>query len=236
MSSIKYAWLNLVLAPVWFLLVIIIFSVYFSINGITETEIPLKISDNIPTLILFVQTLMLTTLYLSTKKDNFDIFKDGWNIPQKSTIYRELLYGLLIGSFISLLYLYALSPLQIFLQKNLGDYIPAGETIKGLGTQTSIFFIANVIFAPFVEENLYRNYTLDILLKNYNTKKAILLNSLLFGLLHWVGGFWYILMTGVFIGIPFSFIKNKRNSVVLVFMAHLTLNFIEFIYISKLLS
>ena len=55
---------------------------------------------------------------------------------------------------------------------------------------------------------------------------------IMFGLLHWVGGLWYMLMTGILVGLPFALIAVKRKNILWVFIAHLTLNLIEFIYIT----
>lgn len=232
MQTLKRSWINLILAPIWFLIVIIGVSIYFGGQGINEADIPTKITENIPTLILIVQVLLLLILYLTSKQENFNIFKNAWSVSDKSQLNKNILYGIITGIILSILYLVVLAPLQIFLQINVGDFIPAGETMSKLGTQTIPFFIANVIFAPFVEESLYRNYTLTRFLEKYTFQKAIILNSLFFGLLHWTGGFWYILMTGLFIGIPFAVITAKTKNIIWVFAAHFTLNLIEFIYIA----
>ncbi|MBK9643387.1 MAG: CPBP family intramembrane metalloprotease [Saprospiraceae bacterium] len=94
------------------------------------------------------------------------------------------------------------------------------------------FFIANVLFAPFVEESLYRNYTLSKFLEKYSQTKSIIITVIMFGLLHWVGGIWYMLMTGLIVGLPFAIIATKKKNIVWVFVAHLTLNILEFIYIT----
>jgi membrane protease YdiL (CAAX protease family) len=100
-----------------------------------------------------------------------------------------------------------------------------------LGKQSVLFFIANVIFAPFVEESLYRNYTLTRFSEKYSSTKSIIFTVTMFGLLHWVGGLWYIIMTGLLVGVPFAIIATKRKNIIWVFVAHFTLNLFEFIYI-----
>jgi membrane protease YdiL (CAAX protease family) len=122
-------------------------------------------------------------------------------------------------------------PLQTLLQNNIGDFVPAGETLKALGTQNLIFFIANVVLAPFVEESIYRNYVLTRFLEKYSKRKSIILSALFFGLLHWTGGVWYMLMTALFVGVPFALIVVQKKNILWVYTAHLTLNFLEFNYI-----
>lgn len=230
--TLKHPWTNLILAPLWFLIVIIVFSIFLSGKGISETDIPKKITENIPTIILIIQIFMFLVLYLTSKKDNFNIFKNGWTLADKSQVSVNILYGLFTGIILSLLYFAVLSPLQTYLQRNIGDYVPAGETMTKLGMQTIPFFFANVIFAPFVEESLYRNYVLTKFLEKYTFAKSIILNSIFFGLLHWAGGIWYVFITALFIGMPFAMIAVKKRNIIWVFSAHLTLNLIEFIYIT----
>jgi len=232
MNSLKRPWINLILAPIWFLFIIVAISIYFGGKGVGEADIPIKIAENTPTLILIVQVLLLVTLLLSAQKDNFNIVKIGWTID-KTKLPTDVLGGIITGAILATLYFYIFSPLQSYLQLTIGDYVPAGETMKVLGKQTIQFFIANIIFAPFVEESLYRNYTLTKFLEKYSVPKSIAITVTMFGLLHWVGGLWYILMTGLLVGLPFAFIAIKRKNIVWVFVAHLTLNLFEFIYITS---
>lgn len=231
MISLKRLWTNLILAPIWFLITIVVVSIYFGGKGVSEKDIPIKITENTPTLILIVQVSLLITLLLTTRKDSFNIFKNGWTTDKKK-LPIDILGGILTGIILATSYIYIFSPLQTYLQVNFGDYIPAGETMSVLGNQTLIFLLANVVFAPFVEESLYRNYSLTRFLENYSQTKSIIISVIMFGLLHWVGGIWYILMTGILVGLPFAIITIKRKNIVWVFVAHLTLNLIEFIYIA----
>ena len=231
MNSIKRPWTNLILAPTWFLIIIFADSIYFVGVGVSERDIPIKIEENTPSLILIVQVILLLTLLYTTRKDNFNILKDGWKID-KTKLPIDIFGGIATGVIIAIFYFFIFSPLQYYLQINIGDYVPAGETMNVLGKQTVIFFIANVLFAPFVEESLYRNYTLSKFLQKYGHTKSIIITVIMFGLLHWVGGIWYMLMTGFIVGMPFAIIATKKKNIVWVFVAHLTLNILEFIYIT----
>jgi hypothetical protein len=230
MNSLKRPWANLVLAPIWFLIIIVALSIYFRLIGVSETDVPIKISENTPTLILIVQVFLLVTLLFTTRKDGFNILKSGWTTDTTKLPF-DIFGGIITGAILAILYFYLFSPLQTYLQISLGDYVPAGETMTVLGKQTIPFFIANVLFAPFVEESLYRNYTLTRFLEKYSSTKSIIVTVTMFGLLHWVGGLWYMLMTGLLVGLPFAIIATKRKNIVWVFVAHLTLNLFEFIYI-----
>jgi len=230
MNSLKRPWANLILAPIWFLIIIVALSIYFRLIGVSETDVPIKISENTPTLILIVQVFLLVTLLFTTRKDGFNILKSGWTTDTTKLPF-DIFGGIITGAILAILYFYLFSPLQTYLQISLGDYVPAGETMTVLGKQTIPFFIANVLFAPFVEESLYRNYTLTRFLEKYSSTKSIIVTVTMFGLLHWVGGLWYMLMTGLLVGLPFAIIATKRKNIVWVFVAHLTLNLFEFIYI-----
>lgn len=228
MKSIDRTWLNLILAPLWFLIVISIFAVYYSHTGIPANEIELKVSTQTPLIILIVQLLIFAALLSSTRHESFHLFKDAWI---NSDWKFQSLVGILTGSIIAGLYIYLLSPVKIFLQNTLGDYIPAGETAEVFAKQIHFFFVANVLLAPYVEENLYRNFALSNFLHNYGRLKSVILTSLFFGLLHWTGGFWYILMTAVFVGVPFAVLTIRSQSIICAFVSHLTLNLIEFMYV-----
>lgn len=225
----KKVWINLILAPLWFLLAIVGLSVYYSLQGFTEVETTLKVSSEIASIILIVQVLLLVSLIVSTKKKLFSFF--AIQKKTESSLKITLLKGIALGSVIAVAYIWVLSPIQYQLQVHLGDIIPPGKVMDSLGSQIIPFFIANIILAPFVEETLYRGYSLSIFRQYYSTKKSILLSAMMFGLLHWTGGIWYVLMTGLAVGLPFAMIASKEKNIQLVFVAHLTLNLIEFLYI-----
>ena len=104
----------------------------------------------------------------------------------------------------------------------------AGETMRALGGQLLPFFAANVLLAPYVEEQLYRNYALTRLSERYGQRWGLLLSAVTFGLLHWLGGAWYILLTAVVIGVPFTLLRRWRGNMLWPYAAHLSLNALEF--------
>jgi membrane protease YdiL (CAAX protease family) len=120
-------------------------------------------------------------------------------------------------------------------QSTLGDYFPAGSLFPALGATIIPFAIADVLLAPFVEENIYRGYGMTKLLSRFGGTGAILLSSLFFGLLHWSGGFWYILTTGIIVGVPFAILRLRRGNLLVPFGAHLALNFVETLLLSLVL-
>ena len=71
MNSLKRPWTNLILAPIWFLIIIVSGSIYFGVKGVSENDIPNKISENTPTVILIVQVLLLFTLLFTIKNKEY---------------------------------------------------------------------------------------------------------------------------------------------------------------------
>lgn len=230
MTSMKTVWRNLILAPIWFLIILFVMITYYAIIDLDKSAIPERMNSNIPFVLLIAQIMILVYLLVSTQKYGFIIFKDGWQ-TDKRKLPIDIIGGIVTGSVIAITYIYFLSPMQHFLQLHVGDYVPAGETMTSLGMNTMVFFIANVILAPFVEESLYRNFALTAFLKKYGEIKTVVFTSVMFGLMHWLGGFWYILLTGLFVGVPLAIVTLKRGNLIWAFTAHLVLNIIEFTYI-----
>jgi membrane protease YdiL (CAAX protease family) len=233
MTTLRTVWRNLILAPIWFLIIIFVLIACYAIIGLDESAIPERMNSNIPIILLMAQLTILVYLLVSTRKYGFNIFKNGWQ-TNKSKIPIDTIGGIVTGLVIAITYIYFLAPMQHFLQLHVGDYVPAGETMTSLGKHTMAFFIANVILAPFVEESLYRNFALTVFLKKYSKIKTVVITSAMFGLMHWLGGFWYILLTGLFVGVPLAVVAIKRGNLIWAFTAHLVLNIIEFIHISNL--
>lgn len=190
-------------------------------------EISLAISKKISLILLLAQVCTGGFLFYSLKRNGLSFFTIGWD----GRLNKDLYWGILFGVSLAAIYIHLVSPIHIYLQTTLGDYIPPGETINEFGEGIFPFFLANVIFAPFVEESLYRNFALRTFGTAYSPKMSVLLSSVLFGMFHWLGGFWYILITMIVIGIPFAYIAGKRGNLFFVFIAHLTLNSCEFLYV-----
>jgi len=155
----------------------------------------------------------------------------GWRLEQGQRLRREVQIGVVPGAMLAVLYFTVLSPSMTWLQRNVGDYAPAGELTGALGAVLVPFFLANVVLAPYVEESLYRGYTWERLQQRYGLPLAVIISCAFFGLLHWAGGLWYILLTGIVAGGLFAGLRAWRGTLVASFVAHLTLNVFEFVWI-----
>lgn len=241
-GSGKRLWLTLGLPPVIFLVVIVLASVYFGAvagaagTAVTSTTISEQVTQATPILLLGVQLALLLLLWRTLRAEGVSLPDMGWRVARGQQLWWEVGLGAVIGVGTAVLYFTVLSPLMEMAQRTIGDYVPAGELFPALSGSILPFFLANVLLAPFVEENLYRGYGLWGLYGRFQPPLAIFISCTFFGLLHWTGGFWYVLLTGFVAGGIFAGLVAKRGNIIAAFAAHLALNLVEFLYIWLWLS
>jgi membrane protease YdiL (CAAX protease family) len=230
--KLSRVWLVLLSGPVLFLLGIIVASIYFGF--VTQGDvaaIPDLVAASTPYQLVVIQILLFFILRWAMKRDGLTWEGIGWKKAEGQRTWSELLIGGLPGVVLGLLYVFFLAPWLTRVQQSLGDYVPAGEIMTTLGAAVLPFFIANVVLAPFVEENIYRGYALTRLFGRFSQPVAILISCAFFGLLHWAGGFWYTLLTGIVAGGTFAALFTARRNMLAPFAAHLALNIVEFLFI-----
>jgi membrane protease YdiL (CAAX protease family) len=231
-QKFNHVWWVLLAGPVLFLLGIFVMSIYYGIalQGKNIEEIPNMVAASTPYQLVVIQILLLITLSRALKHDGLTWKDIGWKTADNQQLWRELLIGAVPGIVLALLYVYILSPMLTGLQQ-IWDYVPAGDLFSTLGSAIIPFAIANVLLAPFVEENVYRGYGLSRLFGKFSQPIAIALLCFFFGILHWTGGFWYILLTGIVAGGLFAWLRISRKNIIAPFAAHLALNIVETIFI-----
>jgi uncharacterized protein len=230
-------WFLLWFPPVLFLIVIVLFSIYFGIQAKGDAAaIAEKTAKSTPYILLTVQLLLLGLQWLIFRRQGLVLADLGWRVGAGKVAWKELLLGAAFGASLGVLWIYVFEPVLSSIQRTVGDYVPAGSLFPALGTAILPFAIADVLLAPFVEENIYRGYGMTRLMPRFGAAAAILLTSLFFGLLHWSGGFWYILTTAILVGIPFAALRHARGNILVPFAAHLALNLVETILIWLVLS
>lgn len=224
----KHPWFLLWFPPVLFLIVIIAFSVYFGAqtNG-DPNLIAEKTASATPYILVTVQVLLLGIMFTVFRSQKLTLLQIGWQVGAGKEAWKEILLGAVIGAPLGFLWIFIIEPILSSLQSTVGDYVPAGSLFVALGTAIIPFAIADVLLAPFVEESIYRGYGVTKLLERFGATGTVIITSIFFGLLHWSGGFWYILTTAIIVGIPFAILRIKRRSIHAVFGAHLTLNLVE---------
>lgn len=221
-------WFLLWFPPVLFLLVIVVFSIYFGTQAQGDaTVIAEKTAEATPYVLLTVQLLLLVIQFVVFRRQGLTLSDLGWQAGVGREAWKELAIGAVIGAPLGVLWIYVIEPILATIQSTVGDYVPAGSLFPALSAAIIPFAITNIVLAPFVEENIYRGYGMTKLLPRFGARGAILLSSLFFGLLHWSGGFWYILTTSVIVGIPFAILRQRRGNILVPFSAHLALNLVE---------
>lgn len=229
-TSLKWTWVTLFSPPIIFLILILTFSIYYGATlGNDPAAIEKSVTQNTPIILVIAQLIMLATLWFALRAEKLSWRDIGWQLMPSWRI--DLLSGIALGVALGLLYTFLISPLLINLQRIFGDYVPPDSLLPSLGSSLVPFFVANIICAPFIEESLYRGFALTQLSKKFNSAATILIGSAFFGLLHWAGGMWYVIVTGVVVGVPLSILFLRRRSLILPFAVHLALNITEFIFI-----
>jgi len=232
MQSLSPLFIVLAVGPLLFLLLGVVFSVYFAVAGITSPDVVAdRVTHSIPRILLAVQVLLLVALWLVKRWQGLTWHDLGWS-HAGARVGPEIVRGLVPGLVLGVVYVFALSPLLTTLQTTFGDYVPPGDILPTLRSDLVPFFCANVAFAPFVEETLYRGYALPLLRRRFGVVGALAISCLCFGLLHWMGGIWYILLTGFVAGGMLAALFLWRGNVIAPFSAHLGLNLVEFGFVA----
>ena len=217
-------WLLLLAGPILLLVAIVGVSVLLGLRGMDAMVIAERVAFFMPQILLGMLVglgflmLLLPLGFI-------------WSLPNAVKTLGDLVIGGWVGAFLAFSYLYWMNPAVEVLQRTVGDYVPPGSVLPAMSGSIGVFFIANVVLAPLIEETLYRGYAIVHLTAHLGLVWALTLSCLFFGLLHWPGGIWYMLLTGVVAGGAFSGLFLWRDGIWAPFAAHLTLNVIEFVYV-----
>lgn len=226
-------WLLMISPPVLFLVVIVGASVYFGVStGGNAQAIADAVAGSAPTILLVVQCFMLLGLWAVLRAERLSLHDIGWRVGSGQALWQEVLIGAGLGLLLAVLYILVLSPLLTTVQRAVGDYVPPGEMLPALAGAPVPFFLANVLLAPFAEESLYRGYGISALQARLGAPAAVVVSCVLFGLLHWAGGLWYVILTGAVAGGLFVGLRIGRGNIIAAYSAHLTLNLVEFFYVA----
>lgn len=218
-------WLLLTAGPVFFLLGIVGASIFLSVKGVPATEIPERAAALVPHIL--VGMLVCLVIFMTRFVPQVKV---AWLLPEFSKAFADVAIGLFTGALLAIAYIYWLAPLLEYLQRVIGDFVPPGAVLPTVSSSISLFFIANVMLAPLVEETVYRGIAIPLLTTHVGPLWAAILTCMFFGLLHWAGGFWYMLLTGIVAGGIFAGLFYWRAGILAPFAAHLALNLIEFAY------
>lgn len=227
MRGLGSVWALLLAGPLLFLAAIVAVSVMLGARGVPPDQIGAAVPGYAPHILVFVLAalggLVLWRLPLRTL----------WALPKADRAWRDLGWGIAVGAALAALYFGLLAGWMEALQRGLGDYVPPGEVLATVSGQIALFFLANVLLAPFVEETIYRGFALQRLTPRLGRAGAVVISCVAFGLLHWTGGLWYMVLTGVVAGGAFAALALVRGGLLAPFAAHLTLNLLEFLVVAQ---
>ncbi|MEQ1573882.1 MAG: CPBP family intramembrane glutamic endopeptidase [Vicinamibacterales bacterium] len=218
-------WLLLSAGPFLFLTAIIAASLIASLAGTPSASIPQRVTGWMPHLLLVVQVGLLLVLVLTTSMWR-PVVSVG--LLWQQSVATALLAGALSGGTLAFVYLRWIGRGLAYLQRHVGDYVPPGELLPTLSNSVGLFFVANVLLAPVVEEVLYRGYAIPTLTGQVGLAGAMVISCIFFGVLHWPGGLWYMIATGVIAGGMFATLYVWQGTVLAPLTAHFVLNVVEF--------
>lgn len=89
-----------------------------------------------------------------------------------------------------------------------------------------VFYLGVIFIGPILEELFFRGIILSGLLEKYTPRKAILLTSAFFALIH---GEPFQIVFAFFWGLLFGYTFYKTRSIILVILLHMTVNFSSFL-------
>jgi membrane protease YdiL (CAAX protease family) len=99
-----------------------------------------------------------------------------------------------------------------------------------------LLMIVSVVFAPFLEETIFRGYIYPGLARSFGIRTSIIATGTLFGLLHapqlWGG--WTQIALLVLVGILFTYARAATRTVVTSYLLHLSYN--SFLFLAFLIS
>lgn len=172
--------------------------------------------------ILFYVLMFIAFYYLGLTKMERRIMMDGGE--EKKSLHLAFL-PFLVGGLVTIIYVLIL---QNFLPGLYESYMEASELMEGISFQTNkmeliLLFISVVILAPIVEEIVFRGIFFNLLNRKRSTLFAMVVSSLIFGLLHA-----QTMVPTAVIGFVLCFIYHRTGSLLLVMAGHMVNNLIAF--------
>lgn len=157
----------------------------------------------------------------------FWVIQDEWNSLLQTTFLNSLNYAL-VGFMIAILGQIGLSVLISFFVES-GLDTETEQYMFEMSELSLIFLVIPVLIGPILEELVFRYAILGSFMKRMKTSYAVILSSLIFGLLHLS---LINLVIYVFCGIVFSIIYIKTKSIFTPIMAHTFMNaFVMFTFL-----
>ncbi len=198
------------------------------ILGSASDENVLKSSWFMPIAYLFTMGFPLVVFYFTLLKPKGFSFP----LPLKGSnfIVSILALAMMIGMMLVSEFIVSLIPIS---GPWFGSWYESfSEQMESISTSTISMVVMTVVFAPILEELLFRGIILKGMLnKGVNPKNAILISALIFGAIH---GYPWQAVGAFFLGIILGWIYERTESLLLPIMLHAFNNGIASIMISNL--
>lgn len=172
--------------------------------------------------ILFYVLMFIAFYYFGLTRTERKILMDGGE--EKKPVHLAFL-PFLVGGLVTFIYVLIL---QNFLPGLYESYMEAAELMEGISFQTNrmeliLLFISVVVLAPIVEEIVFRGIFFNLLNRKRSTLFAMIVSSVIFGLLHA-----QTMVPTAVIGFVLCFIYHRTGSLLLVMAGHMVNNLIAF--------
>jgi hypothetical protein len=106
-------------------------------------------------------------------------------------------------------------------------------TLSKKGANGPLVFISMVIFAPLIEEMIFRWVFFQTARQYFNLFWSTLLISMLFAAIHFS---WVLFPSVFFASLLYVYLTVKANSIIPAILAHIINNFLTFVYYTGLLN
>ena len=170
----------------------------------------IKVPEGICNILAGVIYIGLTFILLKMfAEKSLKIQIEDLGMPKLSIKTRWIIVAILLPAIVKSIYLYLFS----------GEYVSSGMNNSQIFSTLSAGIAFTGIAAGFVEEMVFRGFILNLVKLRWNVKAAVLVPSVLFGLVHVIGMDFLIisclmvLIAGTMVGIMFSMIEIESGSV-----------------------
>ncbi len=213
-------------------LLIFIIAAYFNVKSEENCGVVGRgIDYSIPYILLVNYTILFVALLIFMDTEGLSLESIGWSfLPQKNIFWLEIIIDVVFGIILFYFEHFILARLRRAAQRVFGGYrLHSGENIK----QTYFaWLIAGTVFAPIVEESIYRGYAITQLSPSMGTAWALVISSCFFGILHWGQGLWSI-VTAMIMGVCYGGLFIWRQTLIAPAIAHAVFNTIIILKQSK---
>lgn len=169
-------------------------------------KVPTGICNILAGLIYIVLAYVLLKLFA---EKIYKIKLEDFGMPKFSIKTRWIIVAILLPVIVKAVYIF-LFP---------GEYVSSEMNNSEIFSTLSAGIVFTGIAAGFVEEMVFRGFILNLLRSRWNTLVAILIPSIIFGLVHMIGmnfsigSCLLVLLSGTMVGIMFSMIALESGSV-----------------------